>query len=121
MRGGTTVKHLLETSGLLWREEKSQVAAPDSSKVATRGVLYTLEAGPHPVPPQDSSLAAPKILYPCAEGGEILGSSLRLLQGSHPGSSVDIGGMSMPGSSLGLLPGSFQSPSASWGRRKYPA
>ena len=62
MPGGTTVRHLLETSGLLWREKESQVAAPDSSKVATRGVLYMLEAGPRPVPPRDASLAAAKIL-----------------------------------------------------------
>ncbi|KAM7074312.1 uncharacterized protein J5F26_017451 isoform 2-T5 [Ciconia maguari] len=74
-----SLQNLLESSGLLWRELKSRVAARDSSKEATRGML---DAGGRSLPGSPAGLleAFPGDFLPPVEGGRIRGSNPRLFQ-----------------------------------------
>ena len=92
------------TFGFFQREENSQVAAPNASKVATQRALCMLGEGPRLVAPQDSSEASPGVCWPLLETGEFPESKPRLLQGSYPKSFVNVRGRSITGSSPGLLP-----------------
>ena len=92
--------------GLLWRRRNSQVATPDSSKEAPRGILSTLEAGPCLVAARYSSQAAPGAFWFPLQTDEVPGSSPRLFWSSYPKSIVYVGGRSMPGSSSAPLAGS---------------
>ncbi|NXV38244.1 CLPB protein, partial [Rissa tridactyla] len=94
-----------ECVGLLWRPLKSQIEALDSSKGGTQGVLSMLEAHPCPLAPQDSSLASPGAFWPPLETAKATDRSPRCLQGRYSRSSIDVGGTSVPISSMRLLPG----------------